>query len=98
VNTLDADFILQRVRALAAEVFGRLQRQGFRACRTVTITVRFAHFRTLTRSHTSRDEIASEEALYAGAAQLLAPFFDARENPRGTKIRLIGVRAEKLQR
>jgi len=98
VNTLDADFILQRVRALAAEVFERLQRQGFRACRTVTITVRFAHFRTLTRSHTSRDEIASEEALYAGAAQLLAPFFDARENPRGTKIRLIGVRAEKLQR
>jgi len=98
VNTLDADFILQRVRALAAEVFERLQRQGFRACRTVTITVRFAHFRTLTRSHTARDEIASEEALYAGAAQLLAPFFDARENPRGTKIRLIGVRAEKLQR
>ena len=98
VNTLDADFILQRVGALAAEVFARLQRQGFRACRTVTITVRFAHFRTLTRSHTSREEIASEEALYAGAAQLFSPFLDARENPRGTKIRLIGVRAEKLLR
>jgi hypothetical protein len=94
---IDADFVLQRVRALAGEVFARLQRQGFRACRTVTITVRFAHFRTLTRSRTSRDAIASEEALYAGAAQLFAPFFDARENPRGTKIRLIGVRAEKLQ-
>ncbi len=98
VNTLDADFILQRVRALAAEVFARLQRQGFRACRTVTITVRFAHFRTLTRSHTSREDVASEEALYADAARLFSPFFDARENPRGTKIRLIGVRAEKLQR
>ncbi len=98
VNTLDAAFILERVRALATEVFARLRRQGFRACRTVTITVRFAHFRTLTRAHTSREEIASDEALYAGAAQLFAPFFDARENPRGTKIRLIGVRAEKLQR
>jgi DNA polymerase IV (DinB-like DNA polymerase) len=98
VNTLESDFILQRVRALAAEVFARLQRQGFRACRTVTITVRFAHFRTLTRSHTSRDEIASEEGLYAVAARLFAPFFDARENPRGTKIRLIGLRAEKLLR
>ena len=97
VNTLEPTFILERVRVLAAEVFARLQRQGFRACRTVTITVRFAHFRTLTRSRTSRDAIASEEALYAGAAQLFAPFFDARENPRGTKIRLIGVRAEKLQ-
>jgi len=98
VNTLDAELILERVRALADEVFSRLQREGFRACRTVTITVRFAHFRTVTRAHTSREDVVSAEALYARAAQLFAPFFDARENPRGTKIRLIGVRAEKLQR
>jgi DNA polymerase IV (DinB-like DNA polymerase) len=98
VNTLDAAFILERVRALAGEVFARLQRQGFRAFRTVTITVRFAHFRTLTRSRTPPEEIASEDALQAAAVQLLLPFFDQRENPRGTKIRLIGVRAEKLVR
>ncbi len=61
VNTLDSTFILDRVRALAGEVFTRVRRQGFRAFRTVTITVRFAHFRTLTRSHTSREEMASEE-------------------------------------
>jgi DNA polymerase IV (archaeal DinB-like DNA polymerase) len=98
VNTLDADFIGQRVRKLAAEVFARLRGQGFRSCRTVTITVRFAHFRTVTRSQTSREEIASEDALSTAAAGLFAPFFDARENPRATKIRLIGVRAEKLVR
>jgi DNA polymerase IV (archaeal DinB-like DNA polymerase) len=98
VNTLDADFILERVRALAGEVFARVGRQGFRAFRTVTITVRFAHFRTLTRSHTTREEIATEDALYARAVELLRPFLDERENPRGTKIRLIGVRAEKLVR
>jgi DNA polymerase IV (DinB-like DNA polymerase) len=98
VNTLDADFILGRVRALAGEVVARLRHQGFRAFRTVTITVRFAHFRTVTRSHTSREELTSEEALYADAVRLLLPFLDQRENPRGTKIRLIGVRAEKLVR
>src|SRR4029450_10772097 len=98
VNTLDADFILERVRALAGEVFARVGRQGFRAFRTVNITVRFAHFRTVTRSHTTREEIASEDALYVGAVELLRPFLDQRENPRGTKIRLIGVRAEKLVR
>jgi DNA polymerase IV (archaeal DinB-like DNA polymerase) len=98
VNTLDAPFILERVRALAGEVFTRLQRQGFRACRTVTITVRFAHFRTLTRSHTSREEMTSEDALHTGAVRLFVPFLDQRENPRGTKIRLIGVRAENLLR
>ena len=98
VNTLEVAFILERVRALAGEVFTRLRRQGFRAFRTVTITVRFAHFRTLTRSHTAREEMATEEALYTGAERLLLPFLDQRENPRGTKIRLIGVRAEKLVR
>ena len=98
VNTLDSTFILDRVRALAGEVFTRVRRQGFRAFRTVTITVRFAHFRTLTRSHTAREEMTSEETLYAGAVRLLLPFLDQRENPRGTKIRLIGVRAEKLVR
>ena len=98
VNTLDAAFILERVRALAHQVFDRLGRQGFRAFRTVTITVRFAHFRTLTRSHTPREELASEAALYEGARQLFLPFLDERENPRATKIRLIGVRAEKLLR
>jgi len=75
-----------------------VRRQGFRAFRTVTITVRFAHFRTLTRSRTTSEQIASEDTLSACAVELIRPFLDERENPRGTKIRLIGVRAEKLAR
>jgi hypothetical protein len=39
-----------------------------------------------------------ETALQAEVRRLLEPFFDARENPRGKKIRLIGVRVEKLVR
>src|SRR5262245_11052977 len=98
VDTLDAAFILERARALAREVFVRLERQGFRAFRTVTVTVRFTTFRTHSRSHTLREPLTSEDALYAAAAELLRPFFDERENPRQRKVRLIGVRAEKLVR
>jgi nucleotidyltransferase/DNA polymerase involved in DNA repair len=98
VDTLEAAFILERVRSLAAEVFARLGRQGFRGFRTVTITVRFSNFRTLTRSQTPREPLTSEEALHAGAVRLLLPFLDQRENPRLRKLRLIGVRAEKLLR
>jgi len=64
----------------------------------VTITVRFANFRTLTRSHTAREPLASEETLSTGAVRMLLPFLDHRENPRQTKLRLIGIRAEKLVR
>jgi DNA polymerase IV (DinB-like DNA polymerase) len=98
VDTLDAAFVLERVRELAGEVFARFEGQGFRAFRTVTITVRFSNFRTLTRSHTPPEAMASEPALYTCAVRLLLPFLDHRENPRQTKLRLIGVRVEKLLR
>lgn len=98
VDSLDADFILGRLRALAQEVFTRLRRQEISACRTATVTVRFTNFRTCSRAHTSREPLTSEEALYEAGVKLLLPFLDERENPRQRKIRLIGLRAEKLVR
>jgi hypothetical protein len=62
----------------------------------VTVTVRFSGFVTRSRSHTGPAPFRSEEDLHAEVRHLLAPFFDARENPRAKKIRLIGVRVEKL--
>jgi DNA polymerase IV (DinB-like DNA polymerase) len=97
-DSLDPAFILDRARALAREVVARLRRQGFRACRTITVTVRFANFLTFTRSRTSPEPVASEEDVSAEAVRLLLPFLDERENPRQRKLRLIGVRAGKLVR
>jgi DNA polymerase IV (DinB-like DNA polymerase) len=97
-DTLDPAFVLERARVLAHGVFERFDRQGFTAFRTVTVTVRFADFRTFTRSHTPREPLTTENALYTGAVRLLLPFLDHRENPRQKKIRLIGVRAERLVR
>jgi len=95
VDTLDAAFIGERARTLAHEVFARVEREGWRAFRTVTVTVRFTNFRTHTRSHTPPEPLTTEDALWSRAAELLMPFLDERENPRGRKIRLIGVRAER---
>ena len=97
-DTLEAAFLLERARELTRGVFERLGRQGCQACRTVTVTVRFENFITFTRSHTPRAPLTTEQALYTGAVRLLLPFLDHRENPRQRKIRLIGVRAEKLVR
>jgi hypothetical protein len=62
------------------------------------VTVRFADSVTTSRSHTGRVVFATEEELQNEGRQFLLPFFDARQNPRRKKIRLIGVRVEKLLR
>ena len=79
-------------------MFARLRADGFGGFRTVTVTVRFENFVTLSRSRTAEIAMESQDALEALAHDLLLPFLDARENPKGRKIRLIGVRAEKLLR
>ena len=98
VDSLDPGFVLARARALAGEVFRRFAADGFDAFRTVTVTVRFTGFVTVSRAHTGPGDRRTVEELEGEVVRLLEPFFDARENPRGKKIRLIGVRVEKLSR
>ena len=97
-DTLDATFVLARGRALAEGVFARMLAEGFRGFRTVTVTVRFENFVTLNRSRTTAVALAALDALADTAQRLLEPFFDQRENPKRRRIRLIGVRVEKLAR
>jgi len=94
-DTLDPVFILGRARELAATVFRRFVAERFEAFRTVTITVRFSGF-TVSRSRTGKAPFTGEEQLQDEVRELLEPFFDVRENPKGKKIRLVGVRVEKL--
>src|SRR5262249_231086 len=98
VDTMDATLVLERARALAHTVWSRLEGHGFRGFRTVTVTVRFENFITFARSRTVREAWTSEDARGEAARELLVPFLDDRENPRHRKLRLIGVRAEKLGR
>jgi nucleotidyltransferase/DNA polymerase involved in DNA repair len=97
-DRLDAVFVLGRAQELAGGVFRRFVAERFRAFRRVTVTVRFAGFVTVSRSRTSKAPLTSEEQLQREVQRLVEPFFDARENPKGKKIRLIGVRVEKLVR
>ena len=96
-DTLNPNFLRERLRALSEGVHQRFLRTGFHSFRTVTITVRFHDFETKTRSSTLKAPDAALETLHSEARRLLAPFLDRREeNPRGKPIRLLGVRVEKL--
>ena len=95
-DSLDHAFVLGRAHELASTVFRRFVAERFSAFRTVMVTVRFSGFMTVSRSKTGKAPFTGEEELQAEVRQLLEPFFDARENPKAKKIRLIGVRVEKL--
>ncbi|MBI2048657.1 MAG: DNA polymerase IV [Parcubacteria group bacterium] len=100
-HTFDADTLATK------EIFAVLERQaqkicrtlhtdGFKSFRTIVLTVRFADFETVTRSLTLKESIATFNELELKAIKLMLPFFSTQENPRKKKIRLVGLRVEKL--
>jgi len=97
-DTADLEFLFERLWAMCQGVFTSLPAEGFRTFRTVVVTVRFADFKTHTRSHTLPQPVGSWRTLQFEAMKLLMPFLDRRENPQRKLIRLLGVRLEKLGR
>lgn len=96
-DTAEANFLTARLTALAGAVFRRFERSGFRNFRTIVVTVRFRNFRTVSRSKTFPTPVSDLKGLRFEALRLLLPFLESgAENRRREKIRLLGVRIEKL--
>ena len=95
-DTLDFKTVMEKMEILCQGVFRSFQASDFKSFKNVTITARFADFETKTRSHTLKKTEKTLKAIKVEAMRLLMPFFDSRENPRRKKIRLVGVRLEKL--
>ncbi|MBX6375891.1 MAG: DNA polymerase IV [Acetobacteraceae bacterium] len=73
------------IEALADEVWGWCERTGA-VGRTVTVKVRYADFRTLTRSRTAAEPVAGRAALAGTAVALVRGLF-----PLDKPVRLLGV-------
>ena len=82
---------------MCKDVLGRLKKYGFKGFRTVVVTIRFEDFQTQSRSRSFIRPESSKNALIFEAMRLLMPFLDSRENSEQKRIRLIGVRVEKLE-
>ncbi len=96
-DTRDFNLIFERLKAMSANIIETMRKDGFKSFRTIVVIVRFADFETKTRSHTLALPAQSFKILQFEAMKLLVPFLDKRENPGQKLIRLIGVRAEKLE-
>lgn len=86
----DRDAILRELLRLSARVSGRM-RVARVAGRTVTVTVRFADFTTLTRSRTMPEATDVTQEIYRTAVRL----YDGLGLQR-VRLRLVGVRVEGL--
>lgn len=85
----DPDVLRRELLRLTGRVAASLRRKGLRA-RTVSIKVRYADFRTITRSFTMHESSDSSRELYGHAERLL------RTSVAPGPLRLLGVRAEGL--
>ncbi|MCE5284483.1 MAG: DNA polymerase IV [Pelosinus sp.] len=74
---------------LAEKVGWRLRRAGLSA-RTITVKIRFASFKTITRSRTFSEPCSTDERLFAAAKTLSAKV------SKTESIRLLGITASKL--
>jgi DNA polymerase-4 len=89
-DTDDREVILREVLKLTAKVTQRMRTAGV-AGRTVSITVRFADFTTITRTRTLPEATDVTQEVYRAAVRL----YDALGLQRA-RIRLVGVRVEGL--
>ncbi len=95
-DTLDPTIILNEFSKLIESVHKSLLKEKFKF-KTISVIVRFSSFITKTRAHTLKIATDDLEIFKTEAMKLLLPFLDSRENPHRMKLRLIGVRAEKLK-
>ena len=95
-DSLDMKVLLPYLERQAKNLIGYMAKEGFTTFRTIVLTVRFADFDTVSRSRTLQEPTGSAETLRRHVTQMFFPFLDRQENPRKKKIRLVGVRLEKL--
>ncbi len=95
-DTLDPALIHTRLRDMADNVVSRMREEGFQGFRTGVLVIRFADFETRTKSYTIKNPASTAAELMIIISPLLLPFLDGRQNPNLKKIRLVGLRVEKL--
>lgn len=90
VDIIAASQIEMELLALAEKVGWRLRQHGFSG-KTITVKIRFASFKTITRSKTLLEATHFDEVLYETAVQV------CRQIPMQEGVRLLGITVSNLQ-
>jgi DNA polymerase-4 len=101
-NTFPADLVTYEaacdaLREIVDKVWGYCERSGIRG-RTVTLKVKFANFRQITRSRTGQTQIGTRSELEQLGHALLEPLFPVAKGVRLLGISLSSLAAEEAER
>ncbi len=98
-DTSDAVPILEAINKMCGSVFKTFREHGFTGFKTIVVIVRFSNFQTTTFSHTLKEYFGRQDLqkFKMETVKSILPFLDHRKNPQGRRIRLLGVRIEKLK-
>lgn len=89
--------LLEALHILSAELCRRVRKAGFSQMGQVAVIVRFSNFETHTKQKTLQKPVDNPKAVYQAILPLFLPFTDKRMNKSHQAIRLLGVRAGKLE-
>ena len=84
------------LKELSGEVFAVFRESGFDTFKTVVLTVRFGDFATKNSGVTLKTPAGDRATIEFEGLKLLMPYLDSRKNPQAKRLRLIGLRIEKL--
>ena len=90
-DTKDRSLLKAMLRYLSERVGADLRRRG-KQTRCITLKLRYADFTTITRSHTLRQSIASDQMIFDTGAKLLDRALSLEKQP----VRLIGIGVSNL--
>ncbi|MCK9578188.1 DNA polymerase IV [bacterium] len=96
----DIVIITERYLKHNEEIFNRFKNSNFKKFKTLTITIRFSDFKTISSGKTFKDALGENDIklLKKETLRLLLPFLDRRKNPKMKRIRLIGIRLENFEK
>ncbi len=97
-NILEPAVIYDILKKISDGVWQSFQKTDFTRFKTITLTIRFADFQTLTSSKTVKEGIGKNDKkkFDVEVLKLVLPFLDARSNPKRKLLRLVGIRIEKI--
>ena len=88
--------IATTLKELSGEVFAVFRESGFGTFKTVVLTVRFGDFATKSSGVTLKAPANDRAVIEFEGLKLLMPCLDSRKNPQAKRLRLVGLRIEKL--